>query len=178
MDQVGNISNKNIRAWALGSVSGYTFEKVTLKPRLGFQFDAASGTHNFQSNTIGTFNPLFPNGEYFTLLAYTGYVNFIHIKPSITFRPAPPLSTTLAFAGQWRETTADAVYVVPNIPIQGTAGMPGRYTGNYFQGRIDWQMNPYIHNAIEVVQFTVSDAIRKAGGHNSTYIGVETKLGW
>jgi hypothetical protein len=178
MGQVGHIANATIRAWALGSVSGYTFEKKTWQPRLGLQFDAASGNHNRYSHTLGTFNPLFPNGEYVTLAGYTGLVNFIHLKPSLTLKPFQSLTVMAAVAGQWRQTTSDAVYTQPNIPLKGTAGQGGQYTGTYFQIRLDWQMNSHIHNSLEVVQFQVANAIRRVGGHNSTYVGLETKLGW
>jgi len=35
---------------------------------------AIPGDHKAGENTLGTFNPLFPNGYYFTLAGYTGYV--------------------------------------------------------------------------------------------------------
>ena len=178
MEQIGNIANKNIRAWAVGSVSGYTFENRNLKPRIGLQLDAASGNQNQNGNTLGTFNPLFPNGEYFTLAGYTGYTNFIHLKPSLTLQPTPFLTAMFAVAAQWRESTADAVYVQPNIPVPGTVGLPGSYTGTYFQARFDWQMMSHIHSALEIVQFNVSDAIRKVGGIDSTYAGLEVKFDW
>jgi len=41
MTQTGNIGNDTIRAWAVGSLSGYTFADIGWTPRLGFQFDAA-----------------------------------------------------------------------------------------------------------------------------------------
>lgn len=178
MGQIGSIADKNIRAWAFGSVSGYTFEQVNLKPRIGLQLDAASGNQNPNGNTFGTFNPLFPNGEYVTLAGYTGYTNFIHLKPSLTIKPTSSLTAMLAVAAQWRASTADAVYTQPDNPIPGTVGLPGRYTGTYFQTRIDWQMTSHIHNALEVVQFNVADVIRQVGGHNSTYVGIESKFGW
>jgi Alginate export len=40
--------------------------------------------------------------------------------PSLTVKPAPNLSIVGALAFQWRETTADAVYVQPNVPVAGT----------------------------------------------------------
>lgn len=149
-----------------------------MQPRLGFQFDIASGTQHRHGNSQGTFNPLFPNGVYFTLADYTAYANLIHLKPSLTLTPNQCWTVMFAVAGQWRKTTADAVYTEPHTPITGTAGTPGKYTGTYFQIHVDWQMSPYIHNFIEIVEFKVSDAIRKLGGHNSTYIGLETKFGW
>ncbi len=83
MNQTGRIGNEPIEAWAVGSLAGYTFADVKWSPRVGIQFDAASGDGN-NKQTFGTFNPLFPNGYYFTLAGYTGYTNLIHIKPSLT----------------------------------------------------------------------------------------------
>lgn len=178
MGQIGNIANKQIRSWALGSVSGYTFQNVYLQPRIGFQFDMGSGTQNQNSHTLGTFNPLFPNGVYFNLANYTSYANLIHIKPSLTLTPNPCWSAMFAVAGQWRESTADAVYVEPHSPIPGTAGVPGKYTGTYFQTNVNWQMTPHFQNSLQMVYFNVADAIRSVGGHNSTYVGVESKIVW
>ena len=178
MGQEGHLANERVRAWAFGSRSGYTFRDVLWSPRLGLQVDAASGDKNPHDSTLGTFNPLFPNGYYVTLAGYTGYVNFIHVKPSITLKPMPGLTAMFAVAAQWRETTADAVYTQPDIPVPGTAGRGGKYTGTYFQGRIDWQMTSHITSAVEAVRFNVAEAIRQAGGSDGTYLGVELKFGW
>ncbi len=178
MGQIGNIANKNIRAWALGSTMGYTFANICLQPRVGLQVDLASGNQNQNSKTFGTFNPLFPNGYYFTLANYTSYANLIHIKPSLTVTPSSSWNAMFAIAAQWRQSTADAVYVEPHSPIPNTAGLPGYYTGTYFQTRINWQMTPHIQNALEIAYFKISNTIRRAGGHDSIYIGIESKFGW
>jgi Alginate export len=112
------------------------------------------------------------------LAGYTGFVNFVHLKPSITLHPAKTLKIMLAAAGQWRETTADAVYTQPNIPVAGTAGRPGRYTGTYGQVRADWALTPHYSVALEAVHFAVAQVIRQAGGHDSNYVGAEFKFGW
>lgn len=178
MGQVGTIANNTIRAWATGSIIGYQFQQTTWQPRLGLQVDAASGNQHSNSHTLGTFNPLFPNGQYFTLAGYTGYTNLIHLKPTLSFNPLPSLTTLLAIAAQWRETTADAVYTQPDNAVPGTEGVGSRYTGTYFQGRLDWKMTRYATSAIEIVRFNVAQAIRQAGGRNANYVGVEIKLGW
>jgi hypothetical protein len=178
MYQAGSIGVDNIRAWAIGSRSGYTLGNVLWQPRLGMQLDAASGDRNAQDHTLNTFNPLFPNGAYVTLSGYTGYTNFIHVKPSFTLKPTPRLTTMLAVAAQWRESTADAVYTQPDIPVAGTAGHGGAYSGTYYQLRTDWQMSEHFASALEAVRFDIADALRDAGAHDSTYVGVEVRFGW
>jgi hypothetical protein len=79
---------------------------------------------------------------------------------------------------KWRETTADAVYTQPDIPVAGTVGRPGRYTGTYGQFRADYTLNPHVSLALEVVHFAIADAIRAVGGHDTNYVGAEFKYGW
>jgi len=178
MAQSGYVATRTVRAWALGTLGGYTFEQVAGSPRLGLQFDAASGNQHPASGTFGTFNPLFPNGYYFTLAGFTGYTNLVHLKPSLTLKPARSLTLLAAVGLQWRETTEDAVYVQPDIPVPGTAGMPGRWSGVYEQIRMDWAITANVAAALEAVRFEISDAIRRAGGHDADYVGVETKFSW
>jgi hypothetical protein len=178
MGQGGSIANENIRAWAVGSRAGYTIADLPWSPRSGLQIDAASGNSDPNGHTLGTFNPLFPNGYYVTLSGYTGYTNFIHVKPSLTLAPTPKITLLLAAAAQWRETTADAVYTQPDIPVAGTVGQGGRYTGTYFQTRLDWQISEHLTAAVEAVRFNVAQSIREVGGHDGNYLGVEGKVRW
>ncbi|MGY4310975.1 alginate export family protein [Bradyrhizobium sp. JR3.5] len=177
MNQTGRIGNEPIEAWAVGSLAGYTFADVNWSPRVGIQLDAASGDSNTK-RTFGTFNPLFPNGYYFTLAGYTGYANLIHVKPSLTLSLTPSVKIMFAAAAQWRQNTADAVYAQPDIPIPNTAGRPGAYTGSYGQVRLDWTIDRATSFAVEAVHFVVGDALRNAGAHDSNYVGVEIKRGW
>ena len=178
MGQSGTIASDQIRAWAVGSTAGFTFQDMLWTPRFGLQFDAASGNSNPHGNVLQTFNPLFPNGYYFTLAGFTGYTNLIHFKQLVTLNFNSSTKLLLATAEQWRETTADAVYTQPDVPVAGTAGKPGRYTGNYYQVRLDWTIDSHSSFAIEAVRFVVSDVIKQAGGHDGDYIGVQYAYGW
>jgi hypothetical protein len=83
-----------------------------------------------------------------------------------------------AIGMQWRETTADAIYLQGNIPVAGTAGHPGRYTGTYGQGRIEYAATPHIGLALEVVHFQLGSAIHAVGGHDGNYAGAQFTFGW
>lgn len=142
------------------------------------QFDAASGDDRPNDGVVGTFNPLFPNGYYFTLAGFTGYANLVHLKPSITVSPANRLKLMAAVGLQWRATTADAIYVQPSVPVAGTAGVGSAWTGAYGQLRLDYAFDAHLTGAIEAVHFDVGDTIRTAGGRSSDYLGLQLQYGW
>ncbi|MBW8724325.1 MAG: alginate export family protein [Inquilinus limosus] len=178
MGQTGSVGSKSIAAWAVGARAGYTFGDTPWQPRLGLQVDAASGDARAGDGTLGTFNPLFPNGYYFSLGGYTGYSNLIHVKPSVTVKPVDGLSLTAAIGLLWRETTADAVYTQPNAPVVGTAGQGDAWTGAYGQFRADYAFNANLTGAVEAVHYQVGDTLRRARAHDSDYLGIELKFGW
>ncbi len=178
MGQLGSVGDKDIRAWAIGARAGYTFDDSSWTPRLGLQFDMASGDRNAGDGTVGTFNPLFPNGYYFTLAGYTGYANLIHLKPSITVKPTDKMTLMAAVGLQWRQTTADAIYVQPNQALAGTAGRGGAWSGAYGQVRLDYAFSVNLTGAVEAVHYEVGDAIRNAGGHDGNYLGAQLNFVW
>ncbi|MDO1584358.1 alginate export family protein [Rhizobium oryzicola] len=178
MGQAGRVGSKDIAAWAFGARGGYTFETATWSPRLGLQFDIASGDRKSGDGTIATFNPLFPNGYYFSLGGYTGYANLIHLKPSVTVIPVENLTLTGAIGLLWRETTQDAVYTQPNIPVAKTAGQGDAWTGAYAQFRADYKFNANLTGAVEAVHYQVGQTLRHAGARDSNYLGVELKYSW
>jgi hypothetical protein len=178
MVQTGRVGKSTIGAWAFGLLGGYTFASVAGSPRVGLQVDGASGDRHPGDGRVETFNPLFPNGYYFTLAGYTGYSNLIHVKPSITFKVSPKVTLLTALGLQWRATAADAIYGQGMAVVPGTAGKGTRWTGMYAQIRADWLVSSNVALALEAVHFEVGDSIRALGAHNADYVGVEAKFGW
>ena len=76
------------------------------------------------------------------------------------------------------ETTGDAVYTQPDIPVVGTAGRAGRYTGTYGQFRADCALTPHVALALEAMLFAVGEVIRAVGGHDSNYVGAAVRFAW
>jgi hypothetical protein len=176
MGQGGRLGDKVIRAWGIGSVLGRTFDTDTLSPRLALQGDAASGTTNSHPDRVGTFNPLFPNGSYVTLAGYPGYANFLHVKPSVTLQPTRSTSIVLAGAGLWRATTSDAIYVLPAMPVPGSSGRPGAYSGSYAQVRAEWRLSPHLTSTLELDRFWHGDVLRSSGANDGHYASLDLRF--
>jgi hypothetical protein len=178
MKQGGSIGSKNVDAWAFGSLTGFTFTTVAWTPRIGVQLDSASGSHSLTGQTVGTFNPLFPNGYYVTLSGYTGYTNFIHFKPSLTVSPLEKVKVIASFGILWRQTTQDAIYVQPDVPVPGTAGEPGRRSSTYGEVQANWNATRSLSFDLEADRYFVAPVLRRAGGHDSDYLEAEVRWGW
>ncbi len=178
MGQVGKVGSADILAWAVGARTGYTFEDFTWSPRIGLQFDVASGDRDAEDGTLGTFNPLFPNGFYFSLGGHTGYANLVHIKPSVTVQPTEDLTLMAGVGLLWRQTTQDAIYTLPSVPVAGTAGKGPAWTGAYLQVKADYRFNPNLTGSLEAVHYQVGSALEAVGGRDSNYFRAELKLVW
>jgi len=178
MGQLGDVGKATVHAWAVGGRAGYTLPVLPVNTRIGLQFDAASGDDRPGDGKLETFNPLFPNGYYFTLGGFTGHANLLHVKPSLTVKPVKTLTVMAGLGLQWRLTKYDAVYVFPNLPVPNTQGQDGLWTGAYGQLRLDWAAAANVTAALEGVHYQIGDVIRRAGGHNGDYLGVELKLAW
>jgi hypothetical protein len=176
MYQTGDLGAKVVRAWSVGNRYGYTWKTPHWSPRLGIQLDGASGNADPKGATLGTFNPLFPNGYYETMAGYPGYANFWQMKPSVT-TPWHSLSMTLADAVLWRQTTADAVYTLPNIPVPNTVGRGISYSGNYQELRVDWAGGPHFIGAFEFEHFINAAWLSKVGAHNGNFAGLTFEFG-
>lgn len=178
MSQNGRIGEQAIRAWATGIVVGETLGSTTVKPRITLQLDAASGDKSAVDNQLNTFNPLFPSGYYFTNAGYTAYANLVHVKAGLLMTVLDNIKLTTGIGVEWRETVADAIYTIPDVPVPGTAGHGSHYVGTYGQFRADYNVTPRIALALEYVHFSVGATVVSVGGHDTDYFAAEVRYGW
>ena len=178
MSQNGRMGAQAIRAWAMGAVIGRTFDSTRFAPRISLQFDAASGDNSPTDHQLNTFNPLFPSGYYFTTAGYTTYANVVHVKTGLSVNPLTDVKLSFGIGVEWRETLADAIYTMPDVPVPDTAGRGGRYVGTYGQFRVDCGLTRHIALALEAVHFSAGATVVSVGGHDANYFGAEVRYGW
>lgn len=143
--QFGTFGSANIQAWTVASEAGYRFPTVRLKPRFSAKADISSGDHP-SSNTLGTFNPLFPKGNYFGVLATTGPgpINFIDLHPHVETAFPHDVTASFDWIIQWRESLDDGVYAVPGFLIRAADGSRARFVGHRPGTEIRWQASRHL----------------------------------
>jgi hypothetical protein len=143
--QFGTFGSANIEAWTVASDTGYRIPTIPLKPRFSAKADISSGD-NPNSKTLGTFNPLFPKGNYFGVLATTGPgpINFIDVHPRVETSLPHDVTVSFDWIIQWRENVNDGVYAVPGFLIRAADGSRARFVGHRPGTEVRWQANRHL----------------------------------
>ncbi len=143
--QFGSFGTGGIRAWTVASDHGYSFLDTPLRPRLSVKTDLSSGDDP-KKKDLGTFNPIFPLGNYFGVLASTGPgpVNFMDIHPRLQTQLPRGLTVSTDWVFQWRQSTLDGIYTVPGSLLRPTGTSRARYVGDRPGIEAKWQVDRHM----------------------------------
>ena len=143
--QFGTFASANISAWTVASETGYRFPNAPLKPRFSAKADISSGDDP-KTNTLGTFNPLFPKGNYFGVIATAGPgpINFIDAHPRVETTLPHGVAVSVDWIFQWRESLRDGVYSVPGFVIIPAGKSDARFVGHRPGTEVRWQVNRHL----------------------------------
>jgi hypothetical protein len=170
--QFGTFGSDDIRAWTFASDTGYSLTTVPLRPRFSIKADISSGD-NPDSHTLGTFNPVYPIGNYFGVLADTGPgpVNFIDVHPRIQTQLPHGISISTDIVAQWRENVNDGVYAVPGFLLVPANGSRARFVGYRPGAEVRWQINRHAYLQADYGIFYAGQFLKEASpGRNINYM--------
>lgn len=168
--QFGSFGAQDLLAWGFSTDTGYGFALADWKASAGIKATIGSGDRNPRDGKLGTYGGLFPKLAYFNQAGLLGASNVMDLQPSLTLNPLPPLRLTLSWDFIWRQTTNDAIYTSAAIPIAGTAGRAGRYTGSQLAFDVYWQVGRHVTINGGLVHVDVAKVLSAVGGHNTNFI--------
>jgi hypothetical protein len=161
--QFGKINEKTISAWTLSSFACYNFENVKFSPEIGLKTEIISGDRNSGDNHLQTFNPLYPRGAYFGLVALIGPSNLIDIHPSISFNLTEKFTLGIDYDIFWRQNTSDGLYA-PNMQLLYSAkGTTERFIGSQLISNLDYDMNDFLSFTLETGWFNAGSFLKEVG---------------
>ena len=172
--QWGAFGQSRIRAWTVASDTGYRL-RWRGTPRIGLRADVTSGDGNRRDDVLGTFNPLFPKGAYFGLIAPTGPLNHSDLHPSIKFWLKNGWSIQTSWLFFWRTKADDGVYAVPGTLLRSGAGTQAHYVGQSPGAEVSWQADTHLSFTIDLSLFSAGSFLDEAPPSRTiTYIAAWT----
>jgi hypothetical protein len=169
--QFGSFGSADIRAWTVASETGYRFPTLRLKPRFSAKADVSTGDDP-RTNTLSTFNPLFPKGNYFGVIATAGPgpINFIDLHPHVETVLPHNVTASFDWIFQWRESLRDGVYSVPGSLIIPAGKSNARFVGQRPGAEVRWQVNRHMWFQGDFGIFYVGKFVRESQpGRNLNY---------
>jgi hypothetical protein len=108
--QWGDFGSQNISSMMGAALAGYTFN-VPWKPRVGFEFDYASGDTDPTDGTRHTFDNLYPaNHNFYGYMDLIGLQNLNAYRYSLSVNPTAKLKLTGDYHRIYLDTPKDSLY--------------------------------------------------------------------
>ncbi len=169
--QFGRFGAGNIRAWGTGYHFGCTLpgSRFQLHPEMDGGF--LSGDHNPHNNTLGTFNPLFPNGNYLGDSILLGPYNLVITRPTFKMSLSKKASSNTNVEFLWREATQDGVYNIVGILIHPANGSTASYIGSQIQQELDYNFSRHLSGALVYEHFFAGEFLKQSPpGHGVNFV--------
>ncbi|OIV39868.1 alginate export family protein [Flavobacterium johnsoniae] len=161
--QFGKINQKTISAWTLSSFACYTFENIKFSPEIGLKTEIISGDKTSGDAHLETFNPLYPRGAYFGLVALIGPSNLIDIHPSISLTLSEKWGLGIDYDIFWRQTRSDGLYA-PNMQLLYSGkNTTERFIGSQLISNLDYTANDFLAFTLESGWFNAGPFLKEAG---------------
>lgn len=161
--QWGKFGNGDIRAWMAASDTGYTLDSLPLHPRLGLKANITSGDRDPNSPDLQTFNPLFPNGAYFSQDNLISTSNQIDLNPSVALHFIDSLALSINWDFLWRESIYDGTYNNGVVLVRSGKNSTARYIGSQAQAQLRWNFDRHITFIFIYAHFFAGEFLRESG---------------
>lgn len=159
--QTGRFGPDNIRAWSIGTNTGYRFRHTRFAPRVEIDSGAMSGDGNLKDKTLGTFNALFPNGSYLGQALLLGPYNLIIARPKLELHLTRNLTLSPNFEALWRESTTDGIYGSVGYPNHAGTLSRARFVGSQIDAELDYQLSRHLLLSVDYEHFFPGEFLKQ-----------------
>lgn len=150
--QFGRHGDADISAWTLATSTGYRFD-APWSPEVELSANIASGDSAPGDGDLGTFDALYPRGNYFSDAAVLGPANFYNLNPYFRVSPTEKLDLSVDVNWFWRLEEADGLYGPPGNILRAPAGSRSGFVSTGISAGATYQLTErvsleaiYAHN--------------------------------
>jgi hypothetical protein len=140
--QVGTLKGKDLAAFAGHWGAGYNWLDTAWKPRIGIEYNYATGDDNAKDGTVNTFQNLFPtNHLFYGMMDLFSWQNISNPALSFSVQPTDKVKVKLDYNFFWLADTNDAWYRANGTtqvrPISPNANS---YVGSELDLMVNWKI--------------------------------------
>lgn len=144
--QFGTLKGKDLASFAGHWGAGYNWLSTAWKPRIGIEYNYATGDSNPADGTVNTFQNLFPtNHPFYGIMDLFSWQNLSNPALSFSMQPTEDLKLKLDYNLFWLADTGDAWYRANGVtqvrPITPNADS---YVGSELDVVLNWKLNKHV----------------------------------
>jgi len=174
--QGGRFAGRDISAWGVFANGGYLLDDGPWHPRIGAHADYTSGGGAYGTGTLKSFLFFYGSIPYFSWGNLIGPTNLSDVSLNMRVTPLPRVSVTAEASRLRRSNEFDAVYTFTGAPYAGTQNVRGHDIGQLIKASVLWQLNPHLSAGVKTDFLFAGDVLKRAGLHNSTFLGTEVQF--
>ena len=165
--QFGDVKGKDLATGAVHAGTGYTFADEAWKPRLGIEYNHATGDRNPADSNTDTFQNLFPtNHKFYGYADFFAWQNIQNSAFRLKLAPTKTLSLQADYHLFWLAETADAWYRANGTtkvrpPAPGKSG--SSFVGSEFDFTVTWKPVRHLAFAAGYSHFFSGDYAKASG---------------
>lgn len=161
------------RAWALGAAAGYTFEEVAWKPRIGLEYNYASGDQDPTDSESQSFQNLFPsNHPPYGFFDEFSWRNLHNLRVQTNVKPVKSVDVELSYHAFWLAETTDYWFRSNGLSTLRTMTPDGRdvrtigadnFAGHEIDFVVKWNATEWLTVDVGYSHFFAGDYLEQTG---------------
>lgn len=173
--QTGEVSGRDLTAFAGHWGLGYNF-KHPWKPRVGLQYNYATGDQDPADGDIETFQNLYPtNHLFYGYMDTSGWVNVHNPQLNISFSPTSKLKVMLDYHLYWNASNDDAWRRVNGVtavrPVNAAARDASSFRGQEFDFTAIYKLNAHVALQTGYSLYMAGDYLNDTGAGDNAHFG-------
>lgn len=173
--QFGRVAGLDHRAFAGHWGTGYNFQDAW-KPRLGFQYNFATGDGNQKDGSSSTFQNMFPgNHALFGFMDTTAWMNMHNPQLNFSVQPTEKLKLTFDAMAFWNATSGDAWHGANTStavrPVNAANRSASKYRGAEFDVNAWYKVNKHLFLQAGYAFFLAGNYLAQTGASDNAHFG-------
>ena len=174
--QTGEVNGRDLTAFAGHWGLGYNWSACRWKPRLGIQYNCATGDRDPGDGGLQTFQNLYPtNHLFYGYMDTTGWLNMHNPQLNFSFMPTAKLKVMLDYHLYWNASNDDSWRRVNGVtavrPVNAAARGASSFRGQEIDLTAVYKWNPHVSLQAGYSLFIAGDYLSDTGAGDNAHFG-------